>query len=92
MYNFSTPRLPVVRSTLAVGLSRDLNVTGGLYVSNSVVELENIPITQSVTIDGSGFLINGSRPEKIKFIVGDTYHFDLSDYFFQIQKQFSFFL
>ena len=57
----------------------DLNVTGGLYVSNSVIELETIPITQSVTIDSNGYIINGTLKKSLKFVDGNTYHFDLSD-------------
>ena len=60
------------------------------FNNNGDLELEinkRTPIARFVSqvpeknfyIDESGFLINGSTPEKIKFIVGDTYHFDLSD-------------
>ena len=57
----------------------DLNVTGGLYVSTSAIQLETLPITQSVTTNEIGFLINGNQTSSLKFLENVDYHFDLSD-------------
>jgi len=57
----------------------DTAITGGLIVSNSVVELQNIPVTQSVTVSGSQFIINGNAKPELKFVRENSYYFDLSD-------------
>src|SRR6056300_1744595 len=63
----------------SVDIFGDTAITGGLIVSNSLVELQNIPITQSVSVSGSKFIINNKVSPLLKLVRENSYYFDLSD-------------
>ena len=62
----------------SASIEGDTIISGGLVVSESAV-IENIPITQSVTVAENKFFVQGLPRPKLKLLDNTSYYFDLSD-------------
>ena len=62
----------------SASIEGDTIISGGLVVSESAV-IENIPITQSVTVAENKFFVQWLPRPKLKLLDNTSYYFDLSD-------------